>query len=91
MNLQARVKALEERVAALEGERPGRKALPIVAFEPGVCGVEPDRNSAVCPDASLYRRRKGCQGLACMQKAADYYDVYRTTNNVVLPPPKKRR
>jgi hypothetical protein len=90
VSLQARVEALEERVAALEGERPGRKVLPILVSEPGVCGVDPERRSKNCPDASLYRRRKGCLGTACQQKATEYYEQYRA-NHTAVAPPKRRR
>lgn len=77
MSLAARVEALEERVAALEGERPGRKVLPTVATDDHVCGVDPERDSTTCPDGSLYRRRKGCRGDACVQAANEYYEQYR--------------
>lgn len=70
--------ALEERVASLEGERPGRKALPILVSEMGVCGVDPESDSTTCPHASLYRRRKGCFGVSCTAKATEYYEDYRS-------------
>jgi hypothetical protein len=89
VSLQSRVEALEERVAALEGERPGRKPLPILVSADGVCGVDPERNAALCPDASLYRRRKGCLGTACQQASIDYYDNYRKER--VVAPPQRRR
>ena len=78
MSLEARVASIERKVAALEGERPGRKALPIIVSEMGVCGVDPESDSTTCPHASLYRRRKGCLGVSCTAKAADYYDEYRS-------------
>lgn len=77
MSLESRVHSLEDRVAALEGERPGRKALPILVSEQGVCGVDPESDSTTCPHASLYRRRKGCLGAGCMQKSSEYYEGYR--------------
>jgi hypothetical protein len=77
VSLEARVDALEARVEALEGERPGRKLLPVIVSAPGVCGVDPESDSTTCPHASLYRRRKGCKGTACQQAAADYYSQYR--------------
>lgn len=73
MSTEARVLALEKRVAALESERPGRKARPILVSAEGVCGVDPDSDSEVCPFASLYRRNKGCQGTACKRLASAYY------------------
>ena len=78
MTIEARVASLEDRVAALEGERPGRKALPIVVSERGVCGVDPESDSTTCPHASLYRRRKGCLGVGCTKKSSEYYDEYRS-------------
>ena len=89
MSLEARVEALEARVEVLEGERPGRKALLIVTSEDGVCGVDPERDSSTCPDASLYRRRKGCLGVACSLAATEYYEQYRASHAVA--PPKRRR
>lgn len=89
MSLEARVEALEKRVAALEGERPGRKALPILVSEDHVCGVDPESDPTVCPYASLWRKRKGCRGDACLQASADYYDQYRASHAVASP--KRRR
>lgn len=71
--LVARLSALEERVESLEGERPGRKKLPIVVSQEGVCGVDPGTDSASCPFASLYRRQKGCKGTACVVKSREYH------------------
>lgn len=86
MSLEARVKALEARVDSLEGKRSARRVLPILVSAEGVCGVDPERKSTTCPDASLYRRRKGCLGVACQQAAAEYYEQYRS-----VAPPKRRR
>ena len=90
MNLTARVEALEERVAALEGERPGRKVMPILVTEQHVCGVDPDSDSRTCPHASLYRRRKGCLGDACVQASTEYYEEYRANHTVVVPSKRRR-
>lgn len=68
---------LEARVATLEGGRPGRKPKPIVVSEEHVCGIDPDRDSATCPDASLYRHQKGCRGDKCLRINVEYYDKYR--------------
>jgi len=65
---------LAARVELLEAERPGRKKLPIVVKEDGVCGVEPSmEDSATCPHASLYRRQQGCGGHACKNISSEYY------------------
>jgi hypothetical protein len=76
-DIETRVAALEARVESLEGERPGRRRQPIVVSAEGVCGLDPQRDSATCPDASIYRRQKGCKGTACQQAASDYYANYR--------------
>lgn len=72
-DLVARVDTLETKVALLEGERPGRKRKPIVVSEQGTCGVDPGSDSATCPDASIYRRRQGCLGTACVALNKTYY------------------
>ena len=76
-DLAERVAALEARVVTLErlqqprrGGRPGKK---LVVQAEGVCGLDPDRDSSTCPDASLYRRRQGCQGTACALASSTYY------------------
>jgi hypothetical protein len=68
-SLERTVVALTKRVETLESERPGRKALPLVApREQGVCAVNPERDSATCTDASIYRYQMGCHGDACRAK-----------------------
>lgn len=72
--LATRVMTLEQRVTALEAGRPGRKAKPMLAIrESGVCALDPDRDSASCPDASIFRYQMGCHGLACKGKQHDAY------------------
>jgi hypothetical protein len=68
---------LQTRVETLEKERPGRKPKPIVVSVAHICGVDPDRDSTTCPDASLYRRQKGCQGDACVSISQAYYGARR--------------
>jgi hypothetical protein len=68
---------LEKRVEALEKTRSGRKGRPILISAEGVCGLDPDRDSVTCPDATLYRRNQGCMGTACMAKASKYYSDRR--------------
>ena len=64
---------VEARLAALEAKGArGRQARPLLISAEGVCGLDPDRDSAECPDASLYRRKQGCKGTACKQMATDY-------------------
>jgi hypothetical protein len=73
-DLAARVAALEARLDTLEGKRKGgRPSKPILVKAEGVCGVEPSIDSATCPYASLYRRRQGCQGAACVRASSTYY------------------
>jgi hypothetical protein len=76
-SVETRLATLEQRVAALEGGRSGRKALPIIVSEKGVCGVNPDSDSTECPHASIYRHQKGCRGTACEVAASNYYKEYR--------------
>jgi hypothetical protein len=75
---EARLTALEARVTDLETRRKGgRPRKPIVVSAEGVCGVDPERDSSTCPDASIYRRQKGCLGTACTAIASEYYATYR--------------
>lgn len=75
--LEERVTNLEQAVAHLMRERPGRKPVPVLVSEYGVCGLDPSCNSSECTNASLYRRQKGCLGDACRTKSASYYQEYR--------------
>lgn len=86
---EVRLAALEHRVEALEKGRSGRRGKPILVSIEGVCGVDPKIDSSLCPDASLYRRQKGCQGTACVEKAAEYYADYRNSAKTVRV--RKRR
>lgn len=72
-----RIERLERDVEFLKKERPGRKPLPILVSEKGVCGLDPSRDSATCQDATIYRWQRGCLGTACEAKNRDYYDEYR--------------
>ena len=74
--LEAHVENLIERVYELETSRKGgRPSKKLVVKAEGVCGLDPERDSSTCPDASLYRRRQGCQGVACVQASSTYYRV----------------
>lgn len=75
--VEEQVKAQDEQISFLLKGRPGRKYLPIVKSEDHVCGVDPDRDSETCPDASLWRRNKGCLGDACVAVSTEYYRNYR--------------
>jgi hypothetical protein len=76
-SLETRLATLEKKVARLEGGRSGRKALPIVVREEGVCGVDPDSSDVDCPHASIYRHQKGCRGESCVTASSEYYREYR--------------
>jgi hypothetical protein len=76
-SVETRLARLEERVATLEGSRPGRKGKPILVKVRGVCGVDPESDSSSCPHASVYRRQQGCQGDACVAASSTYYKQYR--------------
>lgn len=75
--LRAELTAVKQRVEALEAKRSGRKRVPIVVSELGVCGIDPERDAASCPDASIYRRQQGCKGTACMNITSAYWANYR--------------
>lgn len=77
VSLEERVAALEEQVAFLQKERPGRKMKPNLTSQPGVCGVNPEGDSTTCSDASIYRYQQGCRGVRCDQINRDYYAGYR--------------
>lgn len=68
--LEARVATLETLQQPRKGGRPSKK---LVVKAEGVCGLDPDRDSSTCPDASLYRRRQGCGGMACVTASSTYY------------------
>ena len=73
-DLAGRVAALEARLDTLENKRKGgRPSKKLVVQAEGVCGLDPERDSSTCPDASLYRRRQGCGGVACAQTSSTYY------------------
>lgn len=75
--LAERVAALERQVDFLSKERPGRKMKPNLKSSPHLCGIQPGRDSATCPDASIYRYQQGCQGDKCVKINHDYYADYR--------------
>jgi len=39
-----------------------------------VCALDPSRDSATCPDASIYRYQSGCHGKACRLKQHNAYE-----------------
>lgn len=77
VTIEERLGALEQRVEFLEKERPGRRMRPNVTSKPGVCGLNPDGDSAACQDASIYRYQQGCLGDRCVKINRDYYTEYR--------------
>lgn len=81
-DIELRVSALEEQVGLLLKSRPGRQLRPIVASEPHVCGLDPSRDSSTCPEASIWRRSKGCKGDACVAVSSQYYKDYRASKKV---------
>ena len=89
-DVEARLISLEERVAHLEMERPGRRRKPIVVSEEGVCGLVPERDSASCHEATVYRRQQGCRGTACELKAKQYYAAYRKSTAAQVKAPKRK-
>lgn len=94
-SLRYEVAALAERVKALEANRPGRKAKPLVALrQDGVCAVSPEIDSAECPDASIFRYQQGCHGNRCKAKQHAAYerrkDAKSTETPVAVKTPTKR-
>lgn len=74
-----RISALEKRITVLESERPGRKPQPLLAIrQRGICGLDPSRDSATCPEASIYRYQNGCHGDACRAKQHNAYERRKT-------------
>jgi hypothetical protein len=77
--LQQEVTALKVRVRSLEGERPGRKPMPMLATKQrDVCAVDPGSDSARCPYYSLYRYQHGCLGIRCRAKQHEAYERRKT-------------
>ena len=75
--LMFQVGLLTARVNQMETTRKGgRPAKKLQVSAEGVCGLAPDSDSSICPHATLYRRRQGCQGDACVRVSADYYQNY---------------
>jgi len=85
VTVEERIEALEQRVSFLEKERPGRRMKPNVTSQTGVCGVNPDCDSAKCTDASIYRYQQGCQGVSCVQINREYYADYRAKKKKETP------
>jgi hypothetical protein len=81
IDLDVRLTAVEEQIKFLLKGRPGRKYLPVLVSEEGVCGVDPSCDSETCENASLWRRNQGCQGKACMKVSSEYYKNYRKAKN----------
>lgn len=42
-----------------------------------ICALDEERNSAECPDSTVYRYQQGCRGVACVREYRDYYSDYR--------------
>jgi hypothetical protein len=80
------ITALKRRVETLESERPGRKAKPMIIRDVGICGLDPDIDSADCPDASVYRYQQGCRGTGCVSANRQYYSDYRQKSKKVEKP-----
>jgi hypothetical protein len=102
-DLRKDVVALTKRVDALEASRPGRKAKPMIALKQhGVCAIDPDRDSATCGDASIFRYQMGCHGDACRavqhasyvrrknRRAAEAVPRKKTAAKKVPHPPAKK-
>lgn len=75
LSLEDRVTVLEDEVERLKTkQQPGRKKVPMLApHQPGVCGLDPDCDSAECEQFSVYRYQQGCRGTACVGRNREYY------------------
>lgn len=74
--LEKRVDLLEEKLEALQ-TKP-KKSRQILVHKAGICGRDPEIDSAHCEKASLYSYQSGCLGLACSSKNREYYREYRS-------------
>lgn len=87
--LEQRLLALEQRMAHLETQRPGRRPKPfLVIKQHGVCALDPGRDSSECPDASIYRYQMGCHGDSCRLKQHEAYE--RRKNGIEVPKARQR-
>lgn len=77
VSIEERFQAIEQRIASLEKERPGRRMRPNITSQAGVCGINPGADSKECPDASIYRYQQGCLGEKCSKINREYYAAYR--------------
>lgn len=75
-DLRQQVEEMSERIARLEGKSRREAKVPLVK-ETGVCGLNPEIDSAVCPNATVYRHQQGCMGTACTEVNRRYYAEYR--------------
>jgi hypothetical protein len=94
-SLRYEVERLVKRVDALEANRPGRKAKPLVALrQDGVCAVSPDIDSSECPDASIFRYQQGCHGTRCKAKQHAAYERRKSAKDAAATPvntPKRKK
>lgn len=95
-SIEQRTAALEQRVAVLESERPGRKPKPMLAIrQRDVCALDPSLNTAAlsgaCTESSIYRYQSGCHGAACRLKQHNAYERRKNgkAKAVKVPNPKK--
>lgn len=74
-DLVAKVETLEARMDEIK--RPGPPAKKLLSTEVGVCGLDPDCDSAMCTEGNLYRHQQGCRGTKCVAENQAYYRAYR--------------
>lgn len=70
-DLRDEVDALNIRIEASRAHKR-RAKVPLVS-EVNVCGLHPEVDSAVCPNANVYRFQQGCMGTSCVEKNRQYY------------------
>ena len=83
---------IQARLSTLESQRPGRKPKPILAYkERDVCGIDPERDSETCPDASIYRYQSGCWGAKCRYKQHMAYERRKPDSEPETPVSKQAK
>lgn len=72
--LAKQVGVISERLEEVERKR---RVKPRTVSELGVCALNPEIDSSVCPNATVYRHQQGCQGKSCKDVSRRYYAEYR--------------
>jgi len=88
--IRDRLEALESRIIQQDlqiGELVAISKIrdrPVKASAINICALDETRDSAECPDATVYRHQQGCRGVACVRRYTDYYSDYRKRQQEVV-------